>query len=142
MLARQSDVEGQRRGLQLASHMVAASLAAGPQPFADRLRAPFPWLEFLSEADRQEFAREVVDVARASAAMARFDRLLETLSAWRATAEAWPPASPPRSSWIGLMSRPTSLTLATREQESGPPSAEEERVPDPVRDPPGGEGLE
>ena len=88
VLVRASDVARQREGLELAAHLVAASLAPDDVPFVERLRAPFPWVEFLTPADREAFAQEVVDVARACAAVSRFDRLLLTLTAWRSTAEA------------------------------------------------------
>ena len=45
-------------------------------------------MEFLKPEGRQEFAQEIVDVARACASGSRFDRLLLTLQAWRSTAEA------------------------------------------------------
>ncbi len=88
VLTRASAVEHQRLGLQLAAQLIAASLADSTNPFLDRLRVPFPWLEFLSSADRASFAAEVIDVARACAAVWQFDRLLEVLTAWRSTAEA------------------------------------------------------
>ena len=88
VLTRASAVEHQRLGLQLAAQLIAASLADSSTPFLDRLRVPFPWLEFLSSPDRASFAAEVVDVARACAAVSQFDRLLEVLTAWRSTAEA------------------------------------------------------
>ena len=88
VLTRASTVEHERRGLQLAAQLIAASLADSGMPFLDRLRVPFPWLEFLSAADRASFAGEVVDVARACAAVSPFDRLFTTLTAWRSTAEA------------------------------------------------------
>jgi hypothetical protein len=88
VLTKESDLAHQRQGLQLAAHLVAVSLAPGDVPFVDRLRVPFPWLEFLTPSDRAIFALEIVDVARACAAMSNFDRLLLTLSAWRSTAQA------------------------------------------------------
>lgn len=87
VLAKSSDVEFQRRGLELAAQLVAASLSSDA-PFVDRLRGPFPWVEFLAPQDRDTFAQEVVDVARACAAVSRFERLLLTLRAWQSTAEA------------------------------------------------------
>jgi len=45
-------------------------------------------VEFLKPADRAQFARDIVDVARACAAVSRFDRLLLTMKARHATAEA------------------------------------------------------
>gem|GEM_PF-5023884 len=62
--------------------------APGNVPFDERLRGPFPWVEFLKPADRAQFARDIVDVARACAAVSRFDRLLLTMKARHATAEA------------------------------------------------------
>lgn len=88
ILTKASEVANQRLGLELAAQLVAASLAPGDQPFVERLRTPFPWLEFLAPADRDLFAQEIVDVARACAAVSRFGRLLITLEAWRSTAEA------------------------------------------------------
>jgi PHD/YefM family antitoxin component YafN of YafNO toxin-antitoxin module len=88
ILSKASEVEFQRRGLELAAQLVAASLAPAERPFSERLRAPFPWVEFLKPEDRELFAQEIVDVARACASVSRFDRLLLTLEAWRSTAEA------------------------------------------------------
>jgi hypothetical protein len=88
ILTKESDLAHQRQGLELAAHLVAASLAPDDVPFVDRLRGPFPWVEFFSPADREAFAQEIVDVARACAAMSRFDRLLITLTAWHSTAQA------------------------------------------------------
>lgn len=88
VLTKESDLAQQREGLELAAQLVAASLASNDIPFVDRLRGPFPWVEFLKPADRGAFAQEIVDVARACAAVSRFDRLLITLLAWRSTAQA------------------------------------------------------
>jgi len=88
ILTKESDLANQRQGLELAAQLVAASLAPDDVLFVDRLRGPFPWVEFLNQPDRETFAQEIVDVARACAAMSRFDRLLITLSAWHSTAQA------------------------------------------------------
>ncbi len=89
ILTRESQVRSDRLGLEIAASLVAASLAPEEDgPFVRRLRVHFPWVTFLSETDQDEFAREVVDVARSCAAVSRFDRLLITLSAWKDTAEA------------------------------------------------------
>ena len=88
ILTKESDLAHQREGFELAAHLVAASLAGDDIPFVDRLRGPFPWVEFFNPPDRETFAREIVDVARACAAVSRFDRLLITLSAWHSTAQA------------------------------------------------------
>lgn len=88
VLAKASDVARQRAGLELAAQLVAASLAPTDVPFVERLRGPFPWLEFLRSTDRDAFAQEVIDVARACAAVSQFDHLLITLRRWQSTAEA------------------------------------------------------
>jgi PHD/YefM family antitoxin component YafN of YafNO toxin-antitoxin module len=88
ILTKESDLAHQREGFELAAHLVAASLAPGDVPFVDRLRGPFPWVEFFKPSDRETFAQEIVDVARACAAVSSFERLLLTLIAWRSTAQA------------------------------------------------------
>lgn len=81
-------VEREHEALRLASQLVAASLAPGGQSFTERLRDPFPWLGFLPPAQREAFASEIVEVARACASISSFDRLFIVLAEWRATAEA------------------------------------------------------
>lgn len=88
VLERASDVERQRAGLRIATDLVAASLSPIETSFVEKLRAPYPWLEFLSSHDREAFAIEIVDVARACAAVGTFDRLIVTLSSWKHTAHA------------------------------------------------------
>lgn len=58
------------------------------RPFVERLRMPFPWLALLSPSEQEVSAKEIVDIARGCAAVARHDQLLATLHAWLATAEA------------------------------------------------------
>lgn len=87
VLTRASQAERDREGLELAAALVAASLAPEDRPFVERLHQPFPWLAFLSSTDQEAFASEAVQVARACAAVAHFDRLLLTIRAWKATAE-------------------------------------------------------
>lgn len=81
-------VEREHEALRLASQLVAASLAPGGQSFTERLRDPFPWLGFLPPAQREAFAAEIVEVARACASISSFDRLFIVLAEWKATAEA------------------------------------------------------
>ena len=88
VLTRASQADDDRRGLELASAIVAASLASDAVPFVERLRTPFPWLALLTPDDQRTFATEIVDVARGCAAVARYVQLLATLHAWVATAEA------------------------------------------------------
>lgn len=88
ILTKSSEARRQHAGLELAAHLVAASLAPDDKPFEERLRLPFPWMEFLTADDRSAFAKEIVDVARACAAVSQFDRLLVAINAWQSTAEA------------------------------------------------------
>jgi hypothetical protein len=88
ILERASDVERQHAGLRIAADLVAASLSPVEKSLVERLRGPYPWLEFLTVSDRGAFATEIVDVARACAAVGSFDRLIVTLSAWKHTAHA------------------------------------------------------
>jgi hypothetical protein len=87
VLSKASEADRDRRGLELASVVVAAALAPDSRPFTQRLRQPFPWLAFLSPDDQSAFATEVVDVARACAAISQFGPLLRTVDAWRSSAE-------------------------------------------------------
>jgi hypothetical protein len=59
-----------------AAHLGGRLLAPADVPFVERLRGALAWIEFLNPSDREAVAEEVVDVARAYAAMSRFDRLL------------------------------------------------------------------
>lgn len=87
-LVRSSIIEQEHEALRLAANLVAASLSPSESTFAERLVAPFPWLGFLPELQRDRFATEIVEVARACAAISKFDRLFVVLAEWRSTAEA------------------------------------------------------
>ena len=89
ILTSETQARHDQLGLELAAQLVAASLDPSGKPFTTRLGEPFPWLMFLSDEEREEFADEVVSVARACAAVRHFDRLLQTLEAWHRTAQAY-----------------------------------------------------
>lgn len=95
VLTKASQANYERKGLQLAASLVAASLAPDDVPFVERLRGPFPWLALLSSSDQDAFAQEVVSIARACASISQFDRLLLTLHSWKATAEEVAPGYTP-----------------------------------------------
>lgn len=80
--------EEERRAFAIGADLVAASVSSTGGSLVERLRGPFPWLEFLSPTSRERFAVEIIDVTRACAAVGQFDRLLSTLAAWQASAEA------------------------------------------------------
>jgi hypothetical protein len=87
-LVRSSSVEREHEALRLAANLVAASLAPGESSFAEGLLVPFPWLGFLPNEQREQFAAEIVEVSRACASISSFDRLFVVLAEWRSTAEA------------------------------------------------------
>jgi PHD/YefM family antitoxin component YafN of YafNO toxin-antitoxin module len=87
VLAKASDLAKERRAISIAADLVAASLSTSGVNLADRLRGPFPWIEFLAPQSQVRFATEIVDVARACAAVGQFSRLLVVFEAWRSSAE-------------------------------------------------------
>lgn len=86
MTARRAEQDS--RALTIAFELVAASTTDGPSSLIERLRGPYPWLEFLTADERGRFVREIVDVTRACAAVRTYDRLLATFEAWHASAVA------------------------------------------------------
>lgn len=88
VLTRKSEFEQQTTVLNLAADLVAASLGSDDQPFTERLLARFPWMTFLTEAERAQFGEEMVAVTRSCAAAREFTPFLAELSAWHSTAAA------------------------------------------------------
>lgn len=74
--------------LDIAAQLIAAVTVNEHLPLHDRLAIPYPWLKLLSRADQQQFAREIVDVARGSFSLRQPRRLLLEMQAWRNSAEA------------------------------------------------------
>ena len=89
ILERASVVEHRRAGFRLAAQVIAAALRESPVSFTERLKAPFPWIRFLPEPYRDDFAAELLEVTRACAAVSVFDDLATTIHAWQSTAEAY-----------------------------------------------------
>ena len=74
--------------MAIANDLISVSLQWRELPLAERLRKPFPWVEFLTDRERVAFADELLAVARASASIGYYNRLLVTFESWRSTAEA------------------------------------------------------
>lgn len=89
VLQRKSEVDRDKEGLALAAQVIAAAVTDWPGTFATRLLAPFPWMNLLPVGEREAFAAELVDVARACASVSVFDPLATLIHAWRSTAEAY-----------------------------------------------------
>lgn len=88
VLTRRSSLDQQYAALEIAADLVAASLGPDEEPLTDRLLARFPWLEFLTDAERAQFGAEMISSARACAAIREFTPFLAELHAWYATASA------------------------------------------------------
>lgn len=89
ILERASVVQHRRAGLALAAQIVATAVTEWPNSFTERLNGPFPWIRFLPDEYREAFAQELLEVARACAAVSAFDDLATTIHAWQSTAEAY-----------------------------------------------------
>lgn len=57
--------------------------------FSSLLPASLPWVAFLPEHDREEFAVETAEMLRACASIGRYTAFAELIGDWRNTAEAW-----------------------------------------------------
>ena len=114
LLVKASDVERTRHGQQVAAQIVGAAVQVWPNSFAEALRQPFPWVEFLDHQGRESFAQEVVDIARACAAFGEFDRLESTIESWRATAEAAAMGVDPTGSDLEWLSAPEPVEMPHR----------------------------
>jgi hypothetical protein len=88
MLTRKSEADRQYEALEMAADLIAASLGRETKPFPERLQERFPWMHFLDDEERRQFADEVVEVARACSAVRDFGPLLVCLHEWHATARA------------------------------------------------------
>lgn len=88
VLSLASAVAQERRAVQIAADLMWASLDTYGAPLAERLRQPFPWIEFLTPEARDQFAEEIVSVTRACDAIAEFTRVLVVFDSWRSSAEA------------------------------------------------------
>lgn len=114
LLVKASEAERARHGQQIAAQIVGAAVSGWPASFAESLRQPFPWIEFLTEQERDRFAHEVVEVARACAVFATFDRLESTVSSWRATAEAAADGVDPTGADLDWLAEPAPVSRPRR----------------------------
>ncbi len=85
---RKAEADADRAGLALAAQIVAVAVSDWPSSFAARLREPFPWMIFLSDAEQEAFTDELVRTARACASVAQFEPLSTVIHAWMSTAQA------------------------------------------------------
>lgn len=89
-LSKAVDAEQELSVIQQLTQLIAASLDEETAArIAEHMAEPLPWIAFLPEASRRTFVGEYLRLARASAAVARFDRLSILLASWEATAQAY-----------------------------------------------------
>lgn len=98
-----------RSGLEFAASVVAAAVADWPGSFAHRLHQPFPWMTFLTEAEQEQFAADLVSVARACAALGRFEQLALTVRQWKSTSEAYASGITANGSEIEWLDAPSAV---------------------------------
>jgi len=73
--------------LELAAHLVAVATSV-KGTLTERMADHYPWMLALSEADREEAAREILESARASFSTNQPFLAVSTLHAWQETAIA------------------------------------------------------
>jgi hypothetical protein len=83
--------EGDRHAVGALSHVLARALEHGDlvRVLTSSLTDEYPWLEFLPEPERQQFAEEFFRVLRASATVDRFAAFDQMVEAWKSTAEIY-----------------------------------------------------
>lgn len=87
VLMTEREAEANRALVELAAQLVAVS-TDDRGTLADRMANQFPWMYALSEADRDQCAKQLVDSARASFATGQVQLAILELTAWRETATA------------------------------------------------------
>ena len=89
------ETEAASRALESATSFLASALSAIvhdselSERFPEALASTLPWVEFLPEQDRADFAREAADTLRACASVGRYTAFAALIDDWRATAEIW-----------------------------------------------------
>ena len=107
VLMRAGDLEGQDRGIALASRLMRGALTHHGD-MAAAVKDAFPWTSFLSESGVKQFAAEMDHLVWSSAELGAYGRLLGAFYSWEGTAEAiadgMEPADPatflPQDQWI------------------------------------------
>ena len=88
VLMRRSYADAERLTLSQAATLIATIAEQSSAPLAERIQTRYPWMRFLSDTERRDCLRELLDVAKACGSIGRFEPLVNTLHAWQSTAEA------------------------------------------------------
>lgn len=106
-LSKASSVDHDRAAISALAQLIAASLDdEGRDRIVTSLAIPFPWIEFLPDDAKREFADEFVRTAHACASVGQFQRLTIVINAWEATAEACADGIPPDGSDLDFFDEP------------------------------------
>jgi hypothetical protein len=89
VLMLKADSDAARRGLMLAAQVIGVVLAGSAKSLPARLAGLFPWVAFLSDHEKTDFAAELTDTTRACASIADFGPLETMVHAWQSTSEAY-----------------------------------------------------
>jgi len=97
VLLRATDLEGQDKGIALASQIMRASFAAHGD-MAQALKSAFSWAAVFAPEDLQTFASEIEPLVWAAVELGAYGRLRHAIESWRGTAEALAEGIEPLSS--------------------------------------------
>lgn len=87
VLMSKRELETNRALVELAAQLIAVA-TDDRGTLADRMAVQFPWMLALSQADRNQCAKELVDAARASFATGQAQLALIEITAWSESASA------------------------------------------------------
>lgn len=88
VLMNEREADARRQLFEFAAQLIAIT-ADDRGTLAERMADHFPWMFALSEADRKQCAKDLVDAARASFATEQPHLVVAELNSWRETAEAF-----------------------------------------------------
>lgn len=89
VIMRADQVEGVRETFEISTGILKWIAEREPAMLDDLLLEVFPWVKFLPEEDRRDFAAEFITSLRASVAVGSFDQLQTEILQWRNTAFVW-----------------------------------------------------
>lgn len=75
-----------RHGVEYVTLIAAAALADPAGEFVDRLRLSFPWVGLLNSDEQTRCASDLLETARACAAVGSYEPLAVLVAQWRSTA--------------------------------------------------------
>ncbi|MDN5686868.1 MAG: prevent-host-death protein [Brachybacterium sp.] len=86
VLMSQREADARAELLHIASTLISITLEDGP--LSERMASRYPWMYALSDQDRDECARGLIDAARASFSTQQPHLAIARLTSWRETATA------------------------------------------------------